>query len=469
VRIGAVRPRIAGLVLVAVLAAGCGGGGGPADDAAGIVPKGALAYVSLDTNFGSGQLKSAESILDKFPLGPAALQTVRTGIQANGGPNVRALKRTIGPELDVAILEVDGKLSAVGYTQPKDVKAFEQILDRPGDAHAVHTRISGWTVFADSRAFLDAAKHRKGSLSDVAAFQAATKTFPDKAIARAYASPLGLQAAVHEAATRANAAGQAFGGIGSVQWAAASLASSDGALELEVHAKSPGKAASAPSLADQIPSGSVVALSLRGGGSSLPPQTRRQLGSVSRQLGVDLGAFVDALNGPLIAYVRAALPIPDVTIAARPKDPAKAKTAVTQLIRKLSGRRVVPVPTRVDGGVLDKVDLGSIALYYGVVKGELVVTDSQNALAELDGSIGRLSGDSVFKEARDGAGMPDDNQGFLFVDLKDALPAVTGFANLANTKLPPDVEANLKPLRSLLVYGSRDGAVESYVARVKTN
>ncbi len=460
---------IGGLVLLAVLAGGCGGGGGTADSAAGIVPEGALAYVTVNTDFGSGQLKSAESIIRKFPLGPHVLQAIRTGIQSNGGPNARALQRSVGPEVDVAILDVGGKLDAVGYTQPKDEKAFDAILDQPGTSHAVHTKISGWTAFATDQAFLDAAKHRKGNLSDDVAYQAASKTLPDDAIARAFASPLGLQAAVHAAASRTAAAGQAFSTVSGAQWVAAALSSSDGAFKLEVHSKSPGKQPTVPSLAAQIPSGAVLALALRGGGTSIPPQARQQLNSTSRRLGVDLAALLGALDGPVIAYVRAGLPIPDVTIASKPTDPAKVKPALAQLVRRLSGGKVTPIPTRVDGGILDKVDLGSIALYYGVANGEVVVTDSQNALAELKGSIGRLTDDSVFKDARDGAGMPDDNQGFLFVDLKDALPAATGFAQLANTTLPPQLEQNLKPLRSLLLYGARDGAVQDFVTYVKTS
>ena len=127
------------------------------------------------------------------------------------------------------------------------------------------------------------------------------------------------------------------------------------------------------------------------------------------------------------------------------------------------------VSTPVDGGTLTKVDLGPVALYYGVNNGLLVVTDSANALAELKGSVGHLSGDAVFKEAMDGAGMTDSNQGFVFLDVKDALPALSGFTQLANHALPPAVENNLRPLRSLLVFGSRDGDVQSFAVYVKTS
>ena len=51
-----------------------------------------------------------------------------------------------------------------------------------------------------------------------------------------------------------------------------------------------------------------------------------------------------------------------------------------------------------------------------------------------------------------GAAMPDANEGFLFVNLKDAVPAVEGFAQLANQTVPQSVMENLKPLRSLLLW-----------------
>ena len=115
------------------------------------------------------------------------------------------------------------------------------------------------------------------------------------------------------------------------------------------------------------------------------------------------------------------------------------------------------------------VRLHQPSLYYGVNDGQLVVTDSSNALAELNGSVGRLSGDDVFKEAKDGAGMTDSAQTFIFLDIKDALPALSGFAQLANQTLPPELESNLRPLRSALLFGSSDSSVGSFVVYVKTS
>ena len=463
------RGRAIAIATVALLAAGCGSGGGgsASGDAADLVPPGALAYISVDTDFSSTQIKNAESVLDKFPIKPKLLAQIRSSL-SQGGTDVNALKSSIGPELDVAVLKVNGETNAVGYTQPSDEKAFDAQLDKD---KTVHTKIGGWTVFSDKQAFLDAAKNRSGKLSDDPAFQAAMKTVPGAgdAIARVYASSAGTQTALGAASGSLGSAGGSLGSFGGAKWIAGALTSQDGAFKLEVHAKATGLATSSGSpLVDQIPSGSIVALQIASGSRTIPASTQQQLGSMSKQLGIDLPALVGALDGPVIAYVRAGLPLPEVTIAAKPSQPQRAVKAVGQLITKLA-QGPPAVPTKVDGGTLNKVDLGALALYYGVNGDELVVTDSANALAELKGSVGHLTGDGVFKEAKDGAGMPDGGQGFLFVDLQDALPAISGLAQLASQTLPPSVEANLKPLRSLLVFGSREGDVQSLVAYVKTS
>lgn len=467
------RARLAALALVAIVAVGCGSAGGSSTpDGAGLVPTDALAYVTIDTDLGSGQLQSAQSVLDKFPLKAQALRQIHTAI-AKSGIDLTALESSIGPELDLAVLRVNGKTVVVGITHPKDEKTFEAQLAK-GSPPAVHTTIDGWTVFSDTQAAIDAVRNRSGQLADDAGYKDAVKTLPaaGDAIVRAYVSPGGARAVAGAASGGLGTAGSSLGSLGAgAKWSTAALTSHDGAFELQVHSKrtTGASAASGAGLADEIPSGSIVALSLTGGTGAIPAGTEQQLGGFSQQLGIDLQALVGVLDGPVIAYVRPGLPLPDVTLAAQPAHPEDAVKAVGQLIAKLAQGAGTPVPTKVDGGTLNKVDLGSLALYYGVADGKLVVTDSANALAELNGSVGHLSGDDVFKEAKDAAGMPDTTQGFLFVDLKDALPAAEGLAQLANQAIPPQVDANLKPLRSLLVYGTRDAGLQSLVAYLKTS
>jgi hypothetical protein len=53
--------------------------------------------------------------------------------------------------------------------------------------------------------------------------------------------------------------------------------------------------------------------------------------------------------------------------------------------------------------------------------------------------------------------MPDQTGGFLYVDLKDAIPAIENIAQVAGQSLPTDVVSNLTPLRSFLIYTAKDG------------
>jgi hypothetical protein len=466
------KVRFAGVAVVAVLAAGCGGGGGggSSSSADSIAPADALAFATIDTDTSSSQVSSALKILNKFPIKTRAEQQLRASVNKSG-VDFDALTSSAGSEVDIVVIKVNGQPQTVGLAQPSDEKEFDAQLDK---SSTKHTTMKGWTVFADEQATLDAFTNQSGgSLSGDAAYQAATKTIPadGDAIARFYASSAGAQTALGAAKTNLGPSAGSLNAFTAANWIAGSLTSADGAFKLEVHAKSAAGSTAAPSgnaLVDQIPAGAIVAIALQGGGAVVPASAEQQLSTVGRQLGIDLPGLVSALNGPVIAYLRPGIPVPEVTIAAKPTDPQRAATAVGGLLSRLA-KGVKGVPTPVDGGTLTKVDLGPVALYYGVNKGQLVVTDSNNALAELNGSLGRLSGDSVFKEAKDGAGMTDSGQGFVYVDIKDALPALSGFAQLANQQLPPQVETNLRPLRSLLVFGSRDGDVQSFVAYVKTS
>jgi hypothetical protein len=461
------RVRLAGVAVLAVLATGCGGGGSSSSsDADSIVPRDALAFVSIDTDTSSAQVASALKILKKFPIEPQAERQLRASI-TQGGVDFNAITKSAGSEVDVAVLMVNGKPTPVGFAKPSDDKAFDAQLDKN---HGKHQKIDGWTVFADKQAAIDAVSNRKADLSGDATYQAAIKSLPDDAIARFYGSSAGESAVLN--AAKQNVPSASLGALPQAQWLTGALTSQDGAFKLEVHTKSASTKALSKSnpLAGKIPSGSIVALALNGGGATktLPAAAQEQLSVLGQQLGIDLPGLISVLNGPVIAYVRPGIPLPEVTIAARPATPANASSALgTLLARFASG--ATPVPTKVDGGTLNKLDLGPVALYYGVNDGQLVVTDSSNALAELNGSVGRLSGDGVFKEAKDGAGMTDSAQTFIFLDVKDALPALSGFAQLANQSLPPEVENNLRPLRSALLYGSSDGQIGSFVVYVKTS
>ena len=81
----------------------------------------------------------------------------------------------------------------------------------------------------------------------------------------------------------------------------------------------------------------------------------------------------------------------------------------------------------------------------------MILTSGLNGISDF-GSAGSLTDSADFKEAKSVAGMPDSTGGVFYVDLKDALPLLEGFAGLAGHNLPPSVTDNLRPLRSLLAW-----------------
>ena len=131
---------------------------------------------------------------------------------------------------------------------------------------------------------------------------------------------------------------------------------------------------------------------------------------------------------------------------------------VGRLIVKLAKPKAGPVPITVDGVTLQDVPLGALDIYYGTFDGTLVVSDSTTSVSAL-----RASGDKLQVP-----GLPDKTTGFLYLDVEHALPAVKAFAKLANQTVPARLEEYLRPLKTLVVYGTRDRDVQTIVAVAQT-
>jgi hypothetical protein len=343
------------------------------------------------------------------------------------------LKPSLGPELDLAIF----KAGRVGFTQPKDEKAFLATL---GPKY-VHARISGWTVFTVNPRLLDLVQHHKGKLSELPAYRSAVARLPASAVVRAYsrtavAGAVGLTQSLPLDLPQVN--------LKEPNWIGAALSSGGKAVTLEVHAKTKsGPAAqSSADLVSQIPAGAVLALGLGG------------IEHVSGKLtvgGVDVHQLAAALGGQAIVYVRAGLPFPEVTVASKAKDPEQAVRDVGRLIAKVSKAKKPPVTTTVDGVTLHDLALGAVDIYYGTFDGLFVVSDSTAAISGLRSSGAKLKV----------PGLPDTTNGFLYLDVERGLPAVRAFAKLANQQVPAQVDTYLKPLKTVVAYGTRDGDVQS--------
>jgi hypothetical protein len=193
-----------------------------------------------------------------------------------------------------------------------------------------------------------------------------------------------------------------------------------------------------------------------GSGAGAVPQLR-QLLPVFEQLGA-VFAHESAI------YVRPGSPIPEITVVATPDTPAKGEAAIDKLIVKLAamaGAPLRPKPITIGGTQAKELNLGRISIFYGAQGDKLVITNQQQAFQDLEGSGPKLASDATFKEAQKASSMPAETNGFLYLNLKDAIPLIESLAQLGGEQIPPDVSANLKPLRTFVAWAKNDGGTGS--------
>ncbi|MFL5928568.1 MAG: hypothetical protein ACJ77E_16675 [Gaiellaceae bacterium] len=410
--------RIPLLAVVAVLG-GCGGGGAkPVDDAAELAPPTTPTFVVLKTDPGL-----QARVLGRFPFGPSTLREIRQGLR---------MKRVLGPELELAIF----RSGTVFFTQPPDEKRFEAALA----VNQVHARIRGWTAYTNKPALLDLVRHQHGALATRSAYVAATRSLPTDALVRAYT--------VRGA--------RAVPGVPALllprlparpKWFGVAVGSSGDKVTIEQRTPGAGAGSGARAtseLASRIPAGAVLALGL---------DTLRRLRGKLTIAGVDLRRVVAAVGENAVAYVRPALPFPEVTIASRPDDPPAALRNVARLVATLGRPRFPSVPITVDGFGLQDVALGAVDIYYGRDDDTVVVSDATDAVAALRSGGAKLNV----------AGLPDGADRLLYADAEHGIPALQAFAKLANQRVPAEVEAKLRPLKTIVVYRTQEGRAQTFV------
>jgi hypothetical protein len=109
-----------------------------------------------------------------------------------------------------------------------------------------------------------------------------------------------------------------------------------------------------------------------------------------------------------------------------------------------------------DGDVTTAV-FESFTVNLGRVDGTLVLTTTKDAITAPGSSGEKLADTDRYKDALEAAGAPDQYTGLAWIDLRETIDLVMGFASLSGETVPPDVSRNLEPLRSLVAYGEKDG------------
>lgn len=515
-----------GLVVASCGGKGDGGGGGgdgatpaAAVEIAGakLVPASAAVFVSVDTDFDSDQWQAAEALINRFPGGADAFQSIFEAAGREGLDLETDIKPAFGPETDIAILDLSGDLQStenaplVLLTKPKDAAKFEALLARGEDQAVFEVVEDGWYLVADNQAIIDQFRADAGTapLADDAAYKAATESLSGGSFARLYVNGATVTQAFTEQLGAQLGDNPLLGGLnpatGSAKLisAAVSLSATDQGVRVEGNVKTEGApavlnyAAELPTLA---PSGAIVFASfsnLRSGLEQLldlvskqEPDFAQQLGQLELALGLSVQNDVLPLfEGEEALSVRAGAPIPEITLFLSPPDPQKGVAVLDQMasLGALAGAGSEGgssfSATSIDiGGVpAKKLDFGeSFSLYYAVVGKNLVLTTAESGIAGLAGEASHLVDDPLFQEAKQAAGLPDESLGFVYVNVQEALTLVQGLGSLQDLgsgilgtgtsgsdvvspdALDPETLANLRPIRYLLVSASGGDNVTTF-------
>jgi len=461
--ISSMRRVAVALATFALLVAGCGGAStsGSATGTSGgaeIAPADALAFVSVDTDRDSGQWKQADTLLKKFP---GRDQLLRSLNDSSSGVDPSDVLPLLGKEVDIVVLDAQsGPPHVVAMTQPTDEQKFDALLAKTNPP-SVHERVGDWTVFSNTQedltAFTNASSGDK--LADDGRFKDAMGELPGDANAKAYVNGDRALAAVKAAMPQL---GQVT--TGNTEWLSLAISSQDDGWKLDGAAKSSQSANAesfAPTLLDKVPAGSLVVASFKGGDRALKQLESSpsfgQLSQLEALIGVKLSDIEDLLAGEGVLYVQKGSPFPEVTVRVKQQDAAKARSVLDQLAARasafLNGRLT-------QQGSIEKLSLGTVALYFGVDGGDLVVSDST---APFGSTVSQsIEDDPMFGDAKDAAGLPDQSSGFVYVNIKDSVPVVEGFAQADGQDVPPNVSQNLAPLQSFLAYTTASGDLQKF-------
>jgi hypothetical protein len=433
------RATISAIVAAAAsVVAGCGGTTDVGAGAAGFIPAGVPAFVSVNTDLGSEQWRTLATLAAKLPGRANFLQMMKRGFQHDEGVSWdKDLQPALGDELVIAWLDFDhGGGDIVGLVRPRDVDAFKRVIaDTP--EHLVFARVGEWYVVSDRRATLQLFRRLKSktqrTLADDATARDALGALPRDSLVHVYVNGHALHRAI---ARQPEADAKALvNRLGRLDWLAANVrAQSDGVrLDVTLHGRA-GRAltraaghAFEPELTHNVPADAYAYLGFHGSRGMLT-----QLVNLTNTTGFDLlGEFVRPIaplfEGENALYVRPGDgQIPEVTLVMEPR---KGIDALHRLRSYLSDY------------------LGGAELSYAKVGDRLVVSDLPGGIAAFKHHAKALADDEDFRDA----GMQPRVRELVWVDVRGALGAVQ---RLGGTHIPAEVVQNVKPLRSAVEYAA---------------
>jgi hypothetical protein len=477
----------AACVATAVVAVGCGGStqksGGLGESGAAMVTSGALAYVAVDSDLGSSQWQKLDSLLQKFPIRDRLLARLKRELADKQLDYERDVKPALGPETDLAV-EAGNSVQDIAYAylwkpdSMEKAKALVQKLDQSSPASATRV-VNGWLVVSDKQEMIDRVLNRSGSssLADDAKFKEAMGKLPDDALVKAYANGRQISDLVDSifggtAQTTALGGGSSQFGLDKLDWLAGAVSAKDDGIGLEGDIKGTDGAPFAlqqyeSKLISGVPADAIAFLSFHGKPGFDPfAQARKNpafgegLRQIEQMLGMSLDHVFALFEHETAFYVRRGPGIPEFSLVLEAPDTQQALTTIDGLANRVAAFTHARVGTEKEDGLdVKTLTYGPVTLHWAGFDGRVLLTTAPTGISDYRAAGDKLGDSSTFKDALGAAGAPEKNGGVIYVNLADAVQLIQSYAGIANGKLPADVRENLKPLRSLVAYGTSSGDV----------
>ena len=459
------------LVLVA---AGCGSEDVGAGESAGaeLLKPGALVYVDLESDPESDQWKQVEELVLRFPDGEKWLAELQNEIESGSDITWTEAQETLGGDSAVAVYATSmTDVKVVALTRPEDVdealKLIERINKEEPNDQLITRKVDDWIAVSDKEQSLDAAlKAEDGqALADDEAFQEGMAELPEDALGRVYVD---VATAFETFGRGEEAQALRMFGLDELDFAGAWAKALDEGAELAgvVRGEGAEKLFGASEeytseLLELVPADAFAFTTFMGTGIGEQVRALRDnplygsaLKDFEQETGVTVAEVLRLIDGEVAFYAAPGAPIPELTLLVRPDDPAQARESAERLLRALAAMAVGKVTE--DGDVTTAVFEG-FTVNLGTVDGTLVLTTTKDAIADLGNSGEKLTDTDRYKDALETANAPDEYTGLAWIDLKETIDLIMGFASVSGESVPPEVSRNLEPLRSLVAYGEKDG------------
>ena len=456
---------------LAIVVAGCGGAskaGSSTSAGASMVRSGAFAYVAVDSDTGSSQWKQLDSLLQKFPAHDLAIAGLKAELSRQGVDWDNDVKPALGPEVDIAAVGTSQSNASFAFlTQPKDEGKFKDLVAKlnakSSGSKAVYRKVGDWYALSRSQAMIDRVLAPSGAktLADDSAFKDAFAKLPGEALVKAYLSPKPLASLLQSSQQGASPYGAAAPALAKLDSLSASLSAENDGVRLHgaTIGQSPAGSSYTSQLLTQAPGDALAFLTFRGGN-----QNSKTLGLFNSALHSKLG-ITGAQIAALFAnetglWIRPGALIPEVTAILQPNHTA----AGLATLDKLASALAATAGATFHKGAQRTLEFKQFAVHYGAVGGKIVITNAAGGVSAAGGSGDKLPASADFSEAKSAAGLPDSTGGFIYIDLKNAIPLIEGFAGLSGSSLSPMMTQNLRPLRSFLAWGAGSGDTQSFDA-----